>query len=508
MTSLSMQSVNSPERTSAPRLSMPIMLAAVCVAALVERWLVMPNANVAWLLTVAERMLDGQQIYVDTIETNPPFSIWLYLPAALLGRLLPFRAEYINDALIFAAAGLSIRATIGTLRRAGLMQDAELRLFALASTVVLLVLPAACFGEREHVAAIAFLPFIAVTAARASGHKPSLQELMISAGCMGFIIAVKPPFAFAIGAPILLAAFARRDWRILLSVDYVVGELLAAVYAASTLFLHPAFWAGAMDLNAALYLPVRYPIAQFLWHFADLMIAFCALLVVSALRGWKGASHVSTLIAAGALGFMLAVVLQAKGMPYHFYPPLGLAALAAFATAGRRSEGLPTHQVLSFALACVFWTWFEAGFDMRVLVDPIRRAAEHPRVLALGYDFSAGPPVARAAGGTYVGRVASQWISDNANWLKPYARNENQRAQLDVYIAMDRHWFLEDLESQRPDVLLIQREPEDWTPYAESDARFKSALADFRPEGTYESGGLRNATQLRYDLWIRKQPAR
>ena len=30
------------------------------------------NVDVAWLLTVGEKMLDGQRLYVDILETNPP----------------------------------------------------------------------------------------------------------------------------------------------------------------------------------------------------------------------------------------------------------------------------------------------------------------------------------------------------------------------------------------------------------------------------------------------------
>src|SRR4051812_36692461 len=93
------------------RLSVPASLIVIVLVALVERWYVMPNANVAWLLTVAERMIDGQRIYVDTIETNPPFSIWLYLPAVWIGRLLRLRPEYVSDALVFVGTALSIYST-------------------------------------------------------------------------------------------------------------------------------------------------------------------------------------------------------------------------------------------------------------------------------------------------------------------------------------------------------------------------------------------------------------
>ena len=40
-------------------------------------------------IPVCQRLLDGERLYVDIIETNPPFTIWLYLPAVYLANLLP-----------------------------------------------------------------------------------------------------------------------------------------------------------------------------------------------------------------------------------------------------------------------------------------------------------------------------------------------------------------------------------------------------------------------------------
>src|SRR5688572_29051763 len=62
-------------------------LAALLVAGaagFVSIMLVPVNVDVSWLLVVCGRLLDGAQLNVDMIEVNPPFSIWLYMPYALL----------------------------------------------------------------------------------------------------------------------------------------------------------------------------------------------------------------------------------------------------------------------------------------------------------------------------------------------------------------------------------------------------------------------------------------
>ena len=42
--------------------------------------------DMSWLIVVAERWLDGEQLYVDLLETNPPASVFLYTPIVVIAR--------------------------------------------------------------------------------------------------------------------------------------------------------------------------------------------------------------------------------------------------------------------------------------------------------------------------------------------------------------------------------------------------------------------------------------
>ena len=59
----------------APRLAPWLAFAALFVVAVILRHVLPANADVSWLLTVAERVWDGQRLYVDVIETNPPMAV-------------------------------------------------------------------------------------------------------------------------------------------------------------------------------------------------------------------------------------------------------------------------------------------------------------------------------------------------------------------------------------------------------------------------------------------------
>jgi len=90
------------------RLSNWLPFVLVLAAAFVLRRHVVPNVDVAWCLTLAEKMLDGQRLYVDLIELNPPGGILIYLPPMLVARLFGLRPDGVTDIFVIAAACASI----------------------------------------------------------------------------------------------------------------------------------------------------------------------------------------------------------------------------------------------------------------------------------------------------------------------------------------------------------------------------------------------------------------
>src|SRR3982074_742810 len=85
-----------------------ISIAILFAAAIVLRHVLAANTDVSWLLTVGERILDGQRLYVDVIETNPPMAVLVYLPAIIIARAVGRRAEAVTDGLVFASIFVSL----------------------------------------------------------------------------------------------------------------------------------------------------------------------------------------------------------------------------------------------------------------------------------------------------------------------------------------------------------------------------------------------------------------
>ncbi|RUW44201.1 hypothetical protein EOA36_31895, partial [Mesorhizobium sp. M8A.F.Ca.ET.021.01.1.1] len=85
-------SLNSSQAAS--RLGAPAAATLLIVAYATITSLLLPvNVDVSWLLTVGDRVLNGERLYVDIAEANPPFSTWLYLPFLVMERLTGLAAE-------------------------------------------------------------------------------------------------------------------------------------------------------------------------------------------------------------------------------------------------------------------------------------------------------------------------------------------------------------------------------------------------------------------------------
>jgi hypothetical protein len=165
-----------------------LLPAAVVVAAVLMRVRALENADVSWLLTLAEKLLDGRR---DYIEVNPPGAIFAYIPAVWLARMLGTSAEAASDAVVFLLAAISLVSVSLILgpRHADLRSRPVVTAGALA---ILLVLPIYTFGEREHLCVLLILPWAAAIVARIEGRTPNTSLLVLAGLASALCVMIKP----------------------------------------------------------------------------------------------------------------------------------------------------------------------------------------------------------------------------------------------------------------------------------------------------------------------------
>ena len=155
-----------------PKPALLIGFAAAVIAALVQSFLVPIDCDVSWLITVNEKMLAGQRLYVDIVEVNPPASIWLYTPFVWLAHQLQLRPEAVIVAAFIAVA---LATSALALRISARLQrpPKPLIFFALLCFVELL-LPLGTFAQREHAAILFAAPALTALAVLAEKRAPPL----------------------------------------------------------------------------------------------------------------------------------------------------------------------------------------------------------------------------------------------------------------------------------------------------------------------------------------------
>lgn len=317
-----------------------VLLAAIVAGVIQWRQPLLPDSS--WLLWVAGRWLNGARLYRDVFEVNPPIAIWLHAPIVwLAGRLglevaLVFRLAVIAWCLgcISLFDAVLGRSAMGAGRRQGTV---------IAAATVVLILAGPFFGQREHLLLATALPWTALIACRRDGVKlptvlAALASLLISLG-----ITLKPThLAVWLALPLL----ARRHpwWRfpevwLVPAIGLVCVVMVAGLTSYFTYLAEwgPVYW--------------RYRQVSFLQAGAGNELALLAAGACAISWHARRDPLVEALLACTA-ACLLGAALQAKALPYHYWPADGLSLmLLAIGSRITRYALLPVLMVWTVRIA-------------------------------------------------------------------------------------------------------------------------------------------------------------
>jgi hypothetical protein len=477
------------------RVLMPwLMIAAVFAVAVWLRQALPFNVDVSWWLTVSERMLDGQRLYVDILETNPPMASSVYLLSVVLARWTGVRPEIAIDALIFALIAASLTLTWRILRRSSVSRRAAGSALAVWAATLLGVLPMHDFGQREHLALIAMLPALAVCILRGDRETVSPTAVLIAGLSAAITMSFKPYFAFAIGFSILAAANQARDWRVFFAPENWIAAALVVLHGVCTFVFYPEYFTVVYPLVRDVYLLLKAPLLALILTSATAVWVGSVLIVLALQNRRQKPDTASFVVLAASFGFAVAFFVQRKGWSYHAYPMVALGlmavgcAVAAIDRERRRSWRLRAAAGLAaaamFVKACL---WFNAGVDVRQIQDQVARLGPHPKILMLSAAAVIGFPLVRTLEGTWISRQEAPWMREIVRRSRLDGSIDAQTAaRLDVYVERERAGLIEDFRKQPPDVVLIDNRNSDWGRWAYADPEISALLEPFKSVRTID----------------------
>jgi hypothetical protein len=471
-----------------------LTIVAAFAAAVLLRQALPFNVDVSWWLTVSERMLDGQRLYVDILETNPPMASSVYLLGVILARLTGVRPEVAIDALIFALIAASLTLTWRILRHSSLSGGLAGGALAAWAVVLLGVLPMYDFGQREHLALIAMLPALAVYILRGDRERVSPAAVLIAGLSAAITMNFKPYFAFAIGFSILAAAGQARDWKLLFAPENWIAAALVVLHGVCTFVFFPEYFTIIYPLVHDVYLLLQAPLLALFLTSATAIWAGSVLIVLALQNHQRKLDTASFVLLAASFGFAVAFFVQRKGWGYHAYPMVALALMAAGCAIAAIDQERPRSWRLraaaAFAAAAMLvkaCMWFNASVDVGQVEAQVARLGPHPKILMLSAAAVIGFPLVRTLEGTWVSRQEALWAREIVRRSQLDERIDAQTAaRLGVYLERERAGLIEDFRRLPPDVILIDNQNSDWGKWAYADPEISLLLKPYRSVRTID----------------------
>jgi hypothetical protein len=461
-------------------------VAALFVAAMAMRHVVADNTDVSWLLIAGERWLDGQRLYSEIVETNPPMAILIYVPGILIARALGLPAENVVDGLMFAAIAVSLAITARILKNASALAPGQRWPLMLLAVAVLTILPVQVFGQREHIAVIALLPALGVLALRIRRETPPAWAIAVAGLGLGLALAFKPHFVIPLLCCLAVAALHLKSWRIILAPEHFIAAVVIAGYGACMVVFFPEYFAVMAPLLRDVY-TIGVPFARMLEK-PVVPLWGIALIGAVLLKRGRAFDPADALLLAASLGFGLVYFIQRKGWPYHSYPMMVFALLAfgRAVTLGDDRTALGRGWLAGAAgvLAVLFglsMVWFNHSLDARPLQAAVARLGPHPIILAISGNAGIAHPLTRAVGGVWASREQELLVTSYDRYLRGTdAPDQQTLANLDRYAAREREWLIADFRKYRPTVVLVDNFTDDWTGWTHASPELVDLLKGYR----------------------------
>ncbi|WP_426528536.1 hypothetical protein [Bradyrhizobium sp. McL0615] len=464
---------------------MPLLLIGVVFAIAIGLRQVVPlNTDVSWLLVISERMLDGQRLFRDIIEINPPMAPFAYLPGVALARLLGVDPRHVIDAQLLLLAAASLFAVSRILRLSPSLSGLNWGPLAIWAAAVVTILPMHVFAQREHMALLTFLPALAVYALRSNREPVPLWAILIAGVGAGITLAFKPFFTVPAAFCILFAAIRSRSWLMLFAPENIITGVLVITVSVSTYLFYPEYFTVTYPLVRDTYLSWSMPASVIFLNDATLVFAIAMVSVLLA-RQNRTSDPLLLVTMLAAAGFAISFFLQRRGWAYHSYPMVAVALLAMgyalTGTAGSRSRRSEALSAVVLAVAFIVgMQWFYAG----VYVGPVRQAVEglkqHPRILVLSGEAAIGHPLVRDVNGVWVSRQENLWIREFVRLTRERTVVDAATdAKLNDYLALERKWLIEDFKKLPPDLVLVDNLRNKWGAWARADAEISQLLKPY-----------------------------
>ncbi len=427
--------------------------------------------DIAWLLYVARRWIAGRELYVDVIEVNPPLIIWISAIPLTVARWFAIDPQFVAMPAFAAIALGCAWWSACLLRPIGGLFAARIPMFAVIGGV-LLIIPAADLGQREHLLVAAFLPYLILFArtldTEHGGPRPAIGALLAAGVLAALGCALKPQYGLVFAALEVVALSHRiRPWR----AAPMAATATLTGYVILVAWVCPAYLRRAVPMALALYGATDVSFGALLLKSAPLLAAE-GLAIFLWWRHRRTVNHATLLMTGMVFAATSSVIcfVDGKDWFYHRLPATVVTLLVlilwAASTLRHRPDDEGSRRMPWFELtaAGIMVALFCVSAAQR-LEPEVRQAVEpqattvarlealirlhHARTyIAFSEWIALGFPVVNNTGVLWASRFDSMWALKGELW----------RAHIDPAATKEwpiAHWVAHDFIAGCPDIAVV-----------------------------------------------------
>lgn len=487
------------------------------------------NHDVAQSISTAERCLDGERLYIDIAEINPPLFIDIAKPPILVARALGTSVISVFYAWIILIVMLCLVISYGVIHHIGILPDKSIRRSLLLAIIFFLFpFSKSDFAQRDFMMIVLFLPYLFLTTGRAMGRNLNFWLALIVGVIGGIGLAFKPYFLLPLIALEGYLTFFRKKgyfWRRI--------ELLAVIVVHLILLWR---WITPEYLNmlrVASQVYGAYSISMsniFLQVIILAPTAYLSLAVFAITRPTTETGELRRVLTICLICLIIIIFIQHKGFTYHLYPSRAIGALLlviivlSYANNWSAPSQLfrPSGKVLSYLVAVIVivQTGFYSYFALKNVANWrsslvghlssfVSQLGKDKPVIILSSSVWPAFPVYNYSGARWVSHFACLWmlpgfyqnVKSSPDGIIYRARNEmdkTEKWQLDTLI--------EDMIKHKPVLVLVDTSPFkqgfgntqfDFIQYFIRDPQFATLWQDYQLVGNVSS----------YSFYRRRNPS-
>lgn len=302
------------------------------------------NFDASLILAVSQRWLDGERLYVDLIDVNPPLIFAVNLIPAFIAKLTGISAPSVMIGCILVLICCSLWLSTKLLPLALDNSDRTVRMMVLPLMLFALVIfPGEIFSQREHLMLITLFPYMLLACARiAAAPVPSGRRVAIAIlSAVGF--ALKPHF-LAIPALIELFVISRQGFKSWACdfVPWLMAALIASYPIAAWIWT-PEYFTQVLPLVMSAYSKVGGATTLTVLLGNQLGPALLIMIPLGIAAYVARLPNLIRIIVLAGLGAAISGLIQDKGWPYHLFPAQALAYVLTGLTVAAALDRMPHH---------------------------------------------------------------------------------------------------------------------------------------------------------------------